>query len=247
MRIDRERFLRHAAPNARAVYLYGSRARGDHRSDSDVDLLQVVATPTASVVVDEIALSSYTLAQLEKMATHGSLFVDHVLTEAVVIFDPEDLLARVREAFRPVSYDQVLHDLRWSIQLLTDSPDVYARCAAKYNRLVLNLARTYIYATARHDGHSTFSMNVLWDKYAGIWEDKLPRLTDIETEQYFAVRRWIEKRLDAIAVNPFGSIEALIVRAWGQSRLCVALGLRLLYDGETLPPYEATDLWSDGW
>lgn len=203
--------------------------------------------PMASVVVGELAVSSYTLAQLEKMAAHGSLFVDHVLSEAVVVFDPEDLLARLREAFRPISYNQILHELKWSIQLLTDSPEVYARRAAKYNRLALNLARTYVYATARHDGLRTFSMDVLWGKYASIWGRNLPRLADIEREEYFEARRWIEKRLGAVAVNPFGSIEALIVRAWGQSRLCVALGIRLLHEGDTLPPYEATDLWSDGW
>jgi uncharacterized protein len=42
---DLSRFVRAAFPEARLIVLFGSRARGDARSDSDFDLL--VVTPTA--------------------------------------------------------------------------------------------------------------------------------------------------------------------------------------------------------
>jgi hypothetical protein len=126
VRIDRERILRHASPFARAVLLYGSRARGDDRPDSDIDVLQILRTAQPSRAVEEIMLSSYTLPQLQKMAQQGSLFIAHVVTEAIPLHDPEGLLANLRRFYRPANYSYFLDEITWAAQLLTESVELFA-------------------------------------------------------------------------------------------------------------------------
>ena len=242
MRTDSERILRHSSPGARAVLLFGSRARGDHRPDSDTDVLQILPEVTPSASFEEIVLSNYTFPQLKRMASQGSLFIAHLIAEAVPLRDPEGLLAKLRQAYRPTSLSIFMHELDWASRLLTNSAAVYEERATQFNRLALNLARTYVYATAQAQGIVTFSMSAIWKAFEGNWGPSLPRLEQLSWPTYSLVRSWLEARIGKEAINPFGSPEALVVNALGQSRLCVALGLRLLHNGASLPAYEATDL-----
>lgn len=247
MRIDSERILKHTSPSARAVILYGSRARGDSRPDSDTDVLQIFSTTQTSHIVEEIALSCYTLPQLQKMAHHGSLFVAHVISEGVALRDPEGLLDVLRASYRPASYAHFVSEVTWSARLLTDSAVVFAQRPLKYERLALHLARTYIYATAQCRDVRTFALEAIWRRFQDQWGSPLPRFEQMTWETYIETRGWIRDRLARDITNEFGTPEALIVNAWGNSRLCVALGLRLLHDGDTLPAYEDTDLWGETW
>ena len=56
------------------LMLYGSRARGTSRDDSDIDVLQLVQKNPRSYAIDSMNVTVYTAAHLTKMAVRGSLF-----------------------------------------------------------------------------------------------------------------------------------------------------------------------------
>lgn len=247
MPIDSERLLRAASPSARAVILYGSRARGDHRPDSDTDVLQIVRETQHSHSVEEIVLSCYTLPQLQKMARHGSLFIAHLVAEAIPLRDPENLLGQIRAVYHPAPFSHFISELSWAARLLTDAASEFEARPLKYQRLALHLARTFVYAVAQAHGMTTFSVPEIWKRYESDWGEPLPRPEDMNWQRYLEVRSWVRERIRRDITNEFGSDEALIIHAWGVSRLCVALGLRLLHEDAVLPAYEDTDLWGETW
>lgn len=85
----------------RATYLYGSKARGDHDRFSDTDLLGVTDQKTIQKPFDKFGISFhlYPYAWLEKEAAIGSLFLLHLVNEALPIFDPGKTLENLRSKF----------------------------------------------------------------------------------------------------------------------------------------------------
>ena len=95
------------------LVLYGSRARGTSRSDSDIDVLQIVEENPRSYAVDSMNVTSYTAAHLTTMASRGSLFVRHLIDEGIVLCDPDGLVAAALGAYRqPLSYLPLKTELR---------------------------------------------------------------------------------------------------------------------------------------
>jgi hypothetical protein len=197
--------------------------------------------------VEEIVLSCYTLPQLLKMAQHGSLFVAHIVAEAVPLRDPEDLLGRLRATYVAAPFSHFVTEVSWAARLLTDDVSRFEKRPLKYQRLAVHLARTFVYATAQSRGVRTFSVQEIWKHFASDWGNPLPRPDQMDWQRYLGVRSWLQHRLRRDLSNEFGSDEALIVNSWGVSRLSVALGLRLLHEGDVLPAYEDTDLWGEMW
>jgi hypothetical protein len=181
------------------------------------------------------------------MAQHGSLFVAHLVAEAIPLRDPENLLGQLRAAYQPAPFVHFVTELSWAAQLLTDSASLFETRSRKYQRLAIHLARTYVYAAAQSHGVTTFSVAEIWRDFESDWGEPLPRPEQMDWQRYLETRTWLQERLHRDLTNGFGSDEALIVNAWGVSRLCVALGLRLLHEGDFLPAYEDTDLWGETW
>jgi len=82
--------------------LYGSKARGDSRANSDVDLIlasegDAIGSPTRA---NSVSLHRYPKGWLEKGAASGSLFVFHIAFEGVGLDDSENFVERLRAAFR---------------------------------------------------------------------------------------------------------------------------------------------------
>ena len=108
-----------------ALLLFGSRARGDHSASSDIDLLAITENnkPTVSGRADA-SLFHYSFDWLLDKASSGDLFVWHLVTEAIAIYDPADSLKALRSDFRfRNDYRKEITqatDVGWLISLLGD-------------------------------------------------------------------------------------------------------------------------------
>lgn len=106
--------------NLSALFLFGSRARGDHSQNSDIDLLAVtdVSEPTASGS-QTASLYQYGHEWLTSRASKGDLFVWHLVSEAQAVFDPNDFLDHLRIKFRfAESYEEQIEkasDVGWLV------------------------------------------------------------------------------------------------------------------------------------
>lgn len=137
------RILSSLKGETRALALYGSRARGTNRIDSDVDVLQLVEAKVKSYSSGDINVSSYHPLTLGKMARRGSLFILHLRTDAVIIEDDEGVLASALASYvQPSSYAPLFRELRVAAQALWPVQD-----SDKY-RLGLKRLGTYILRTA---------------------------------------------------------------------------------------------------
>lgn len=118
------------------VLLYGSRARGTSRDDSDVDVLQLVEKSPRSYSVGSLNVTVYTAAHLTNMAMRGSLFVRHLIDEGIILTDPQGLVATALAAYKePASYLRLKTELRLILEAMV-KPD-----AAQYRPVLDNLAR----------------------------------------------------------------------------------------------------------
>jgi|GEM_PF-3686436 hypothetical protein len=83
------------------LLLYGSRARGEARTDSDVDLLLALADDElrAPTSTRGVSVHRYPQSWLEKSARAGTLFSYHVAFEGLALEDPDDFLGRLRTLF----------------------------------------------------------------------------------------------------------------------------------------------------
>ncbi len=85
-----------------ALILYGSRARGEARSASDVDL--IFAKDGMSLesprIVHGVSVHLYSKGWLEAEAQLGSLFSYHVAYEGIALYDEDDFLKRLQGKFR---------------------------------------------------------------------------------------------------------------------------------------------------
>jgi len=103
-----------------SMFLFGSRARGDHDSGSDTDLLIVCdERQPRHVSVGKVSMFFYLWQKLLADAALGDLFAGHIALEGKPISDEFDQLGELRRAFKlRSSYAaEVSHalDLGWFI------------------------------------------------------------------------------------------------------------------------------------
>lgn len=140
-----------------AVMLYGSQARGDARSDSDIDVLQVVEDRARSYSVGELNISAYTATHLQELARRGSLFIRHLCADGIILSDPEGALEGVLAAYRdPVSYDALRSELAVvTAALRLPGADIYELAA---RRAAAFTVRSLVYAACAEVGTWEFDI-----------------------------------------------------------------------------------------
>jgi hypothetical protein len=149
------------------LLLYGSKARGDARASSDVDLLlaldgEDLQSPTTS---HGVSLHRYPKGWLEKSARAGTLFAYHVAFESVALEDPKGFLGHLRSAFQlKSSYQQELQLGALVMKLLLEA-DWDANFAAR-QRFFWALRTVLIAASTRH-GRPVFAARSL-EALAGV-------------------------------------------------------------------------------
>lgn len=84
-----------------ALILYGSKARQDHDRFSDTDLLGIINSDRILKPFEKLGVSLhlYPYNWLLEQSECGALFLLHLTTEAIPIFDPNNLLHNLRDKF----------------------------------------------------------------------------------------------------------------------------------------------------
>jgi hypothetical protein len=137
------------------VLLYGSRARGAYRPDSDVDVLQLVPSRPRSYSRGRVNVASYTPDHLMHLAREGSLFVRHLHDEGIILQDSRGLLSNVLNQYRaPASYDRLKREMGVILTALSTVDPQLA--SAGMTRLAVYAARTALYVNAAESGRLTF-------------------------------------------------------------------------------------------
>ena len=145
-----------------SIILYGSRARGDHRRDSDVDLLGVVDTPTISrtPAVRGANLHLYPFDYLINKAKSGDLFLLHLTSEGKPLFDSFGIFKSLQESFKyKKSYSKEISEGTAVVLFLCSNPAALKKETGR-KRLVWGF-RTILIGAAADRGLAIFSSRKL--------------------------------------------------------------------------------------
>ena len=218
-----------------AVMLFGSRARGDHTPESDIDILLCLREGTPSLSGEgNLSISIYPKAQLLEMAGRGDLFVFHLVSESMVLWEADGFSKELRTAFaKPSDPAKVIANATDLGSLLLDRalhfpPDLL-------NRRVAWVVRSILTARSIADGNVTFAASKLSDRYA---DDSALTLMQAKNSDSFdaarlkAFRLFLEKYGDATSLVP-------CQRSWQTrfTRNSNTFGLKTLQQLDKLAPY----------
>ena len=132
--------------SGRAIWLYGSHARGDVRLDSDLDVLLIEEGDSQRPRVLDVgpefvnaSISQYSWSEIHGMAQYGSLFLHHVRLEGRPIFEDEKCRGRVRRLLDELpQYAKGARDVRGFATVLRDVKSSLAeRCDDPFELSVL--------------------------------------------------------------------------------------------------------------
>jgi hypothetical protein len=226
------------AGDALGVLLYGSWARREGHGSSDLDLIVLSSSERPHRRELRISVSVYSPEQLRSASR--TLFGAHLARDGVIVHDPYGVLAEIVMTLEPPDARELLARVRASAMAL----DVGATDLEKYLPGLVQLARyllrTATYARALAQGEPCFSLVELAERFgqpelpvilsshasiypqptAAVFGDLLARLADI---------------VGPLPVNPYGSLQALIVALWATERDVATLATLALGADESLP------------
>lgn len=145
-------------PDTLAVMLYGSRARGTARPDSDIDLLAVVDAAPTSFRSGLVSINYYTQCDLSHLAEQGSLFILHLVREGIVVSDPQGRLRTALASYNPrSSFAGLRGELTVALRaLFATDRDSYSE---GLRRIGIWAARSAVYAVCAEEGKPVFEMD----------------------------------------------------------------------------------------
>lgn len=144
--------------------LYGSYARGDYESFSDVDVLCITTSRKLATRVDgRVTLHIYDIKDLLATARLGGLFILHLIKEAKPLHDPCAYLEQLAVAFqKPDSYSSnARRTVGPATALLDVSESLFETAPRPFMQAALFLCRTLVYAEHADRGAFSFSMRDL--------------------------------------------------------------------------------------
>ena len=223
--------------NVEALMIYGSRARGDARPDSDLDVLAVVPSRTRSVSTDGVSLSFYTF---EELATGvGSLFGYHLARDGIVLFDPAGSLRHALSRFASVDCVRLLariQELTVIFDCTESEKDLYLHGLARQARYFL---RSALYIEAIAEGRPCFSLRELGVRHE---DPQLPRLLSSRNGKHMD-RSDLEECISRLSVavgpfpeNPYPTLEGLAMARWGDgSDLATVIAMSVADESPVMP------------
>jgi predicted nucleotidyltransferase len=151
-----------------AAALYGSVARGDAEDYSDIDVLAVCPSSrkrdayeealfALRAYGDKISLSLYTPRELSFLTKQRSLFLLHLCSESLVLFDHTGLLSHLLATFKPKG--SYCDDFEKSLDLLLPLREAVAGAPSQIHRLayIYSLFRVFGVYLLANDGIYEFS------------------------------------------------------------------------------------------
>jgi hypothetical protein len=229
--------------NRDSYLLYGSYARGDYESSSDIDILRITTSRMRTQRIDGSAsLHIYDIKDLLEMARRGSLFILHLVREAKPIVDPCGYLGDLSAAFqKPDSYAS---DARRTVgpasALLDISESLFETAPPRFMDATLFLCRTLLYAEHADRGPFSFSLRTLaaTDEIASM----ISNIKDHQSVSYSdfrRIRQVVRSKVEWSACPEALSIDELAQRSQGDP-LFDSLMRRIVDglhgDGYLMPP-----------
>ena len=199
--------------------LYGSYARGDYESSSDVDVLCITTSRKVAPRIDgRLTLHIYDIKDLLATARLGGLFILHLIKEAKPIHDPCAYLKQLSVAFqKPDSYSSnARRAVGPATALLDVSEALFETAPRPFMHAALFLCRTLVYAEHADRGTFSFSMRdlALKDKTASM----ICRIMDqsISYSDFRCMRDVVRSKVERKSAFPDAlSIEEVAERSQG--------------------------------
>jgi predicted nucleotidyltransferase len=226
--------------NKESLMIFGSAARGDMESHSDVDVLQVAKEKSYSYKVSRLSISVYNKRSLLALARQGSLFILHLIREGIIVRDEGGVIKECLSAYKPPkSYGPYRAHLRDCLGLLAVSEKEYVAKWREFNSIAIFLFRTLLYISAAEAGRPRFAARDIAREMGAQYVRCLEvRSTERPSWELFKhVSRLLERELDGEIVNEFGSTEAFICNVAETNPLVVNLGMRIMSDSQHMSDY----------
>lgn len=201
--------------NARGLLVFGSQARGDAVVGSDLDLLALVDRPLPSTYVGDVAVSYYTLDQLETGI--GTLFGAHLHRDSRILWDPDGLLTTAIQAMGEVDTNRLLRRAARMSELFTTPERDLPKYLPGLLREARYLLRSCLYAQAIADGLPCFSVRELAARHG---DPSLAHLLasrqagEESAEELNDCLNRLRRIIGDFPPSTNGSLEATIVNEW---------------------------------
>lgn len=215
--------------DVRGLVLYGSRARGDHLADSDLDLLGLVDVPRRSVHRGLISLSFYTTDQLASGV--GSLFGAHLVRDSRILWDPDGRVQPILDSMGTVDFPRLIRRSTFYSRIFGSLERDLPKYLPGLLREARYLLRSCLYGQAIAEDRPCFSIRELAQRHGDpslanlLASRSMGEATELDLREcLFRLARIIGE----LPANPHGSLEALIVNEWGRDEELVSMALLAL-------------------